>query len=254
MPDWNPNKYLQFASERTRPSLDLVDRIELDSPRSIIDIGCGPGNSTRVLADRWPGADITGLDSSRAMIERAKADCPNGNWIVGDASTDVSSSWDLVFSNAALQWMPGHETLVPSLFGKVNRGGAFAVQIPADSESPIRLALLEVASRPEWQKATEGCAALLTYRDWGFYYDLLAGAKKIDLWETTYLHVLDSREALIDWYGSTGMKPFLERLPDDESRARFEAEVLEACGPSYPVRGDGKVIYPFRRIFFIAYR
>lgn len=253
---WNPDQYLKFAGERTQPSIDLAARIETENPGSVIDIGCGPGNSTQVLRNRWPGAKITGFDSSPAMIERAMADHPDAEWITGDASSFVfKSKYDVVFSNAALQWMQNHEALIPRMYDIVAGRGALAVQVPADFESPLRRTLISVSEEPKWSKYTAGCDHLLNYRTAGYYYDILSKLSgRVDLWETTYYHILSSHADLVEWYKGTGMRPFLERLPDDGSRKSFEQEVLDGCKQEYELRPDGNVLYPFKRIFFVAYK
>jgi trans-aconitate 2-methyltransferase len=252
---WNPDQYLRFAEERTRPSRDLVARIDLSSPARIVDIGCGPGNSTRVLCERWPNARILGLDNSPEMIRKAEADCLAGEWVLADAATwEPGEPCDLVFSNAALQWLPNHERLLPRLFGQVASGGALAVQVPANSDSPIHRAVTMVARRPEWCARLADCAGRLTYHPPSLYYDLLAPlAGRLDLWQTTYYHVLPGPQSMIDWYASTGMRPYLERLADDEREA-FQAQVLEISRPHYPVQRDGRVLFPFPRLFYVAYR
>lgn len=255
MADWSPEQYLKFGSERTQPSIDLVTKIRVDRAESVIDIGCGPGNSTQVLRLRWPHAGITGLDSSREMIEAARESFPREKWIIGDASKlDRGESYDIVFSNAVLQWIPDHGALVPRLFSLVRRGGAMAVQVPANGRSPLHRALLSVARRPEWRGFTAGCEQLIHYHGPAYYYGLLRPlASRVELWETSYYHVLSGHGALIEWYKGSGMRPFLERLPDQSARAAFENEVLDACRPFYPVRKRGEILYPFRRLFFIAY-
>lgn len=256
MTNWNPDQYLKFARERTQASVDLASRIEVENPKSVIDIGCGPGNSTHVLREKWPDARFTGLDSSREMIDKAKAGFPDSEWILGDAcSYGFTSQYDVVFSNAAIQWMPDHEELVPKLFSIVRQGGALAVQIPADQDSPIRRSLLSVSSRERWTKYTSGCERMTNYRTAEYYYDIITRlSKRSQLWETIYYHVLDSPSALIEWYKGTAMRPFLESLPDDGSRNEFENDVLAGCRDEYEVRRDGHVLYPFRRIFFLVYR
>ena len=256
MSDWNPQEYLEFKTERTQPSLDLLARIRMVHPRSIIDVGCGPGNSTRVLHQRWPHAWIVGIDYSTAMIDQARHDYPDITWIVGDAvQLQTEDRYDLVFSNAALQWMPDHHVVIPKLFSFTTGRGALAVQVPADNTSALHQAVLSVASRKEWSSYTSECAGQLNYRTSTYYYEILHQfTSNFDIWETTYFHVLDSRSDLIDWYRSTGLRPFLESLPDAKSRLAFEEDVLSECLDSYPVQSDGKVLFPFRRIFFIAYR
>ena len=256
MSDWDPESYLRFANERTQPSIDLVSRIRLDSPKAIIDIGCGPGNSTQVLRRRWPKGDILGLDFSEAMIAKARLDYPNDRWMVGDAAKfDAKEKYDLVFSNATLQWLPRHEELVPRLVAGVRRGGAFAAQIPMFKAMPINIAIETVAGRSEWRPYTARCAELFTYRDSGFYYEMLSGlVGKVDMWETSYIHVLESHEALLDFCRSTALKPYLERLPSDEARERFEEELLAECTRRYALQGNGKLLFPFSRLFIVGYK
>jgi trans-aconitate 2-methyltransferase len=256
MVDWNPNSYLKFRDERTQPSIDLVSRIEIVNPGSIIDIGCGPGNSTQVLLKRWPNADIVGLDNSQEMIAKAKSDYPGRKWILADAAHyDPKQSFDIVFSNATLQWIQDHEKLISRLYSFLKTGGALAVQVPANNESPLHNSLRTVSKDDRWSKFTGDCDGLLNYQSASYYYDILVSlSSKIDLWETTYYHILSHHQALIEWYRSTGMRPFLERLPDDYCRMQFEDEVLNGCRESYKVQKDGKMLYPFNRIFFIAYK
>ena len=256
MLDWNPHQYLKFANERTQPSIDLASRIKIENPKSIIDIGCGPGNSTQVLRNRWPNAKIAGLDSSANMIEKAKKDYPDTEWIIGDASTFAfDKEYDVVFSNAALQWIQNHDSLIPRLFSIVAPSGALAVQVPANNESPLYKAVLSVSSKEKWSKFTSGCESILNYRILEYYHNILAPiSSQLDLWETIYYHVMNSHIELVEWYEGTGMRPFLERLPDDGSRKEFENEILAECRQSYRIRKDGKVLYPFKRIFFVAYK
>jgi trans-aconitate 2-methyltransferase len=256
MTDWNPNLYLQFQNERTQPAEDLAARIELINPATIIDLGCGPGNSTQVLRARWTQARISGLDRSPKMIDQARADYPWGNWILADAATwTPTESYSIVFSNAALQWIPGHDSLLPRLFGMVRPGGALAVQVPANSDSPLHRSLLRVSGRPEWKTHFSGCDELITYHPPGYYYDLLTSAEtRVTIWQTMYFHRMENHQGLMDWYASTGMKPYLDRLHFEEERARFQNEILQECVDLYPLQKDGRILFPFHRTFWIAYR
>jgi trans-aconitate 2-methyltransferase len=256
MPSWDPDRYATFLDERTRPSRDLCARIGLAAPGRVLDVGCGPGNSTRVLAGRWPGARLAGLDSSPEMIARARADGPDADWILADAASyEPEQAWDVVFSNAALQWLPDHHRLLPRLLGWVAPGGCLAVQMPARDGSPFRDALQATARRPRWRGRLAGCTGSLTFLGAAAYYDLLAPlAGGLDLWETVYYHVLASHQGLVDWYAGTGMRPYLDRLPDPADRAAFQAEVLDGCREAYPAAGDGRVLMPFRRLFFVVTR
>ena len=254
--DWNPGLYLKFGDERTQPSVDLVSRIKAINPRNIIDVGCGPGNSTMVLANRWPEAEIYGLDSSRAMIEKARLDYPEKIWLQGDILDFVpEQKYGIVFSNAVLQWIPDHEKLVSGLFDMVDAGGALAVQISLFSSMTMGKIIEDVSSSGVWQKLMEGCSGLFTYNSSSFYYNLLAEkAGTIEMWETSYIHVMDSHQALLDWIRSTGLKPYLDRLPADEMKRKFEQEILEDIKKRYRAEANGKVLFPFLRLFFIAYK
>ena len=255
MPTWDPGQYLKFGAERTRPAVDLCTRIQ-GTPRRILDLGCGPGNSTAVLRERWPEAELAGLDSSPEMIAQARAGCPGGDWILAGAeSYQPRAALDLVFSNAVLQWLPDHGRLLPRIMGWIAPGGCLAVQMPAKGGTLVRAALAEVAGRPRWREALAGVEGALTFEDPRFYYNLLAPcADRVDLWETIYYHPMASHQALVDWHAGTGMRPFLERLPDEAARSAFKAEVLEACRGCFPAAADGKVLMPFKRLFFVAWK
>jgi trans-aconitate 2-methyltransferase len=256
MSRWDPDAYLKFEQERTRPSRDLVARIGLRSPRSIVDIGCGPGNSTRVLAETWPEADVTGLDNSTEMIDKARAAYPGNRWILADAAErQPDETYDVVFSNAALQWIPSHERLLRHLFDATKEDGAVAVQVPFNTDSPLLQAIAAVSERPTWRDRLRGCSAQIFYRDEAYYYEIVSRlSSKVDMWTTTYIHVMESQQSLLEWYSSTGLKIYLERIEEEEGRLQFKAEILEACASKYPRQSNGKVLFPFKRIFFVAYK
>ena len=254
MREWDPQQYLQFKYERTQPSIDLVARIQIESPKTIIDIGCGPGNSTQILRNRWPTADIVGIDKSEKMIERAQTDYPSQKWIVADAlQFEANQPYDIVFSNAAIHWISDHDILIPRLFKIVHENGILAVQVPANFESPLYKIILKTSKSNKWRDFTSGCADRITYHDAEYFYNKLASlTQDIALWETTYYHILNSHQDLIEWYKSTAMKPFLDTLPTENDRVLFQKEVLDECKEYYPLQSDGKILYPFKRLFFIA--
>jgi trans-aconitate 2-methyltransferase len=256
MPTWNAGQYLRFAAERTRPCRDLAAALTLNAPQKIIDLGCGPGNSTAVLAERWPNAEIRGLDSSNEMIVTARRDAPGRMFDVGDIATwSPETPFDLVFSNAALQWLDNHELLYPRLLGFVAPGGAFAAQVPCNMTAPAHEIMRELARRSEFQAFLGDSVREWHVHDAGFYYDVLAPhAERIDIWQTEYLHVLPDAAAIVDWYKGTGLRPFLDRLPDANVRSRFLDLYLQAITQAYPARSDGHVILPFQRLFVVAYR
>jgi trans-aconitate 2-methyltransferase len=263
VPGWNPNQYLKFAEERTQPCRDLAARIAVAHVRRAIDLGCGPGNSTTVLRDRWPDAEITGLDSSAEMIERARSEHPADRWVAGDISEWAASNggtndgqFDVVFSNAALQWVDDHASLYPRLLSRVAPGGALAVQIPGNIDALPHRLMREVAASPEWRRwFPPGKLREWHHREMEFYYDALSpAAARLDLWATEYLHILPDAEAIVEWYRATGLRPFLELLETDDARRRFMADYLARLRPHFAPRAAGGVLFPFRRIFLVAYR
>lgn len=251
---WDADQYLRFGDERTRAAADLVARIDLPRPESIVDLGCGPGNSTRLLRARWPRARVLGLDSSPEMIASARATDPDSDWIEADIGTwRPERSFDLVFSNAALQWLPDHATLLGRLFAMVSPGGALAFQIPSDADSPVRSSIREISEDPAWNARMAAARGALTMETPAVYYDALArSARALDIWETEYCHVMEGPRAIVDWVAGTGLRPFLDRLDTDE-QAEFMDRLGARVAAGYPRRADGRVLFPFRRLFVIAY-
>ena len=248
---------MKFAEERTQPCRDLAARIAVTNVRRVIDLGCGPGNRTSVLRDRWPDAEFTGLDNSAEMIARARREYPSQRWIAGDISEWAAAGdgqFDVVFSNAALQWVDDHAAVYPRLLSRVAPGGALAIQIPGNIDALPHRLMREVAATPAWSR----WFPLGKVREWhhcemDFYYDVLApAAAHLDLWATEYLHILPDAEAIVEWYRGTGLRPFLEVLESGADCQRFAADYLASLRPHYPPRAAGGVLFPFRRIFLIA--
>lgn len=256
MNDWNPSLYMKFRSERTQPSIDLIAKINTIEPKSILDIGCGPGNSTQVLVNRWPKAKITGLDSSSAMIKKAKQDYPNQDWLAADVLTYASEiEYDIVFSNAVIQWIPNHENLLKKLHGMLSNNGLVAIQIPLFWDMPLGKIINETAKDSRWKKKMEGVGDLFTIHGYSFYYDHLSSLfSSIDIWETHYFHILDSHKAILEMMRSTGLKPYLDRLDNDLDVGQFENKVITEIEKVYPKQKNGKVLLPFKRLFFIGYK
>jgi len=256
MPTWDSQQYLKFGDQRTRPAVDLAARVKLDAPQRLIDLGCGPGNSTEVLAQRWPRAELSGLDSSPDMIATARETYPQRTWLEGDLATWIADRpYDLVFSNAALQWAPDHRRVVPHLFQQVASGGAFAAQLPANFDGLAHRLMREIALRPTWAPHFTQPAREWFVHEPAFYYDALShNAALIDLWVTDYIHVMPNAAAIVDWYKGTGLRPFLDLLTTEADKARFLDDYLAALSEAYPSQPDGNVLFPFRRLFFIAYR
>lgn len=254
MPTWNASQYLQFADQRTRPCRELVARIRFNEPKRIVDLGCGPGNSTAVLRERWPTAEIVGVDSSSAMIAAAKAEHPHGHWEIGDiASWSASSPVDLVFSNAAVHWVDDHAALLPRLLRQVAPNGALALQVPGNFDAPAHRLMRELAASATWQDDFRKPVREWHVHEPAFYYDAVAEhAREVDLWTTDYMQVMPGPEAIVDWYKGTGLRPFLDALAEAKRKA-FMRDYLSLITEAYPRRVDGKVLFPFLRLFLIAY-
>lgn len=257
MKDWDPGHYLKFRSERTQPSIDLVGKIHCDlPPENIIDIGCGPGNNTQVLKQRWPNANVLGIDNSPNMINKAKAEYPDMHWHVADIATfETDQKFDLVYSNATIQWIPNHEELLPKMATLLRNKGIIAVQIPQFRDMPIGQTIDIVSKKEQWNYKVAHCRNLFTYNPYTIYYDILARFfTKIEMWETFYLHEMESHEAIIDMVKSAGMKPYMDALLDENEKENFAQEILSQIKLKYPTQKNGNVLFPFKRLFFVGYR
>jgi trans-aconitate 2-methyltransferase len=259
MPSWNSDQYLKFAEERTRPCHDLAGRIFVESARRIVDLGCGPGNSTEVLAKRWPDAEITGIDNAAAMIGTARREQPQHQWIESEIAAWANAEariFEVVFSNAALQWVPNHETTIPRLLARTAPGGVLAFQVPANFDAPAHSLMRSMASSSAWLgQLPAGRVREWHVHDLSYYYDLLAPhCSRIDAWDTEYLQILPDADSIVEWYRGSGLRPFLDALPTDTARERFTAQYAEGIRELYPPRPDGRVLFPFLRRFVIAHK
>lgn len=252
---WDPAVYLAFAAERVRPAMDLMSRIKQASPERIVDLGCGAGNVTRLLAERWPSARITGVDQSPAMLAEARAADNSIRWVAGDiAAWAPPKPLDLIFSNAALHWLDAHETLFPRLLRYLKRDGELAVQMPRNHHAPSHLAIAEIAERGPWKDSLARLLAGPPVHDPDVYIDrLLPLTTSIDVWETTYWHVLDGDNPVVEWMKGTALKPFIEALPEDHRKA-FLAAYANRMTEAYPASAEGRTLFPFRRLFIVARR
>jgi trans-aconitate 2-methyltransferase len=253
MQGWDAGQYLRFADERTRPALDLLARLDLAAPRRAIDLGCGPGNSTALLRERWSDAEIAGLDASPDMLAAARHDHPGIDFIAGDiAEWAPAAPYDLVFSNAALQWVGDHARLLPRLLAPVAPGGALAVQMPRNHDFETHALMRRVAAEGPWRDRLAGARDPSPVRPPEFYYDCLAPLSgRVVLWETNYIQVMEGVDAIVAWLHGTGLRPFLARLDRAEQPLfldRYKALLAEA----FPSRADGKILLPYPRLFFIA--
>jgi len=256
MPSWDPNQYLKFADERTRPAVELLARVPLENPKRIVDLGCGPGNSTALLKKRWPKAEVTGMDRSAEMLAAAREKLPKVKWIQGDIVTwKPDRPFDLIFSNAALQWLPDHSSLFPRLMEQLDEGGVLALQMPCNQYSPVHQILREVAQDAAWKQDLKAATRAIHVEPPAFYYNALRDvASRIDLWETEYQHVMKSAAAILEWMRGTALRPYLEALHDEDRSLHFEQMCLARIEEAYPRRPDGKVLFNFRRLFLVISR
>ena len=218
MADWNSELYLKFKEQRTQPAIDLAARLS-GCPGEMIDLGCGPGNSTRVLKNRFPKAYIVGADSSENMIEKARRDNPDLDFIILDIAGDMSElrgKFDVVFSNACLQWLPNHAELLPRIFMLVRKGGALAAQIPMNYDEPIHKIIARISENEKWgaKFPEKRIFGTLTQSE---YFDILSGmTDDFEIWQTTYCHRMPSIESIIEWYRSTGLRTYLAALSEED--------------------------------------
>ena len=249
---WDPDRYLTYADERGRPFVELVARVGAEAPATVVDLGCGPGNLTTLLRQRWPAADVRGLDSSPEMIAKAHGVDSTITFDVADLRTWAGSAEpvDVLVSNATLQWVPDHLELLPRLVGRVRPGGWFAFQVPGNFEEPSHAIRRDLAAEAPYAAHLDGVAVPSSY-DPGVYLEALTALGcAVDAWETTYLHVLTGPDPVFTWVSGTGARPTLQALPG-EIRPAFEEEFRRRLRAAYPDR-DGRVVLPFRRIFVVA--
>ena len=250
---WNPDVYLAFADHRGRPFYDLLSRVGAESPRRVVDLGCGPGNLTVTLSARWPDAVIEAVDSSAEMVAAARERGVEAS--VGELETWAPKpDTDIVISNAALQWVPGHRELLVRWAGELAAGAWIAMQVPGNFDAPSHAAVHELASTPRW---------LNSLRDIPFrvgkvvdsaadYAAMLTDAGcAVDAWETTYVHELTGEHPVLDWITGTALTPVKGVLSEDDWQ-EFRRELIPILAATYPTRDDGRTFFPFRRVFVVA--
>jgi trans-aconitate 2-methyltransferase len=274
---WDPDQYRRFGDERARPFFELVARVGAERPRLVADLGCGPGELTATLAERWPEATVVGVDSSTAMIEAAKQarpaaeqappaakgskpaagegqPCPRLCFELGDVTDWAPAApADVLVSNAVLQWLPDQLDVLARWAGLLAEGGWLAVQAPGNFDQPGHVIMRELAASARWRPLLDGVVLNRQARDPADYLDRLAAAGcRADAWETTYLHVLPGDNPVLEWYKGTGLRPVIDALPPDQA-AGFVAEYGALVRAAYPARPYGTVL-PFRRVFVVARR
>jgi len=249
-PDWSARQYLKFEDERTRPPRDLLAQVSLRSPRRIVDLGCGPGNSTELLIERFPGAQVVGIDSSPGMLRQARERLPRCTFVQGDLATWIPEpATDLLFGNAVFHWVPDHPKVLARLLGSLPSGGVLAVQMPDNTKEPALMLMEKVTALLGRTNAQRN--DLPSPED---YYDLLRPlCSHIDIWHTHYNHVIENHEGVVEWFKGSGMRPFLAPL-SERVRERFLVKYTDEIKLAYPERLDGKVMLRFPRLFILAVR
>ncbi len=250
MSDWDPALYLHYGTERTRPASELLARVPLEEAAHVVDLGCGPGNSTALLRQRWPGAQVTGVDNSPAMLAQARAALPDCHFLEADIRTfRPERALDLIYANASLQWVPDHYTLLPQLVAFLKMSGVLAIQMPDNWQEPTHVLMREVA----WEQGypDRGREALPGVHA---YYDILSEAGcEVELWRTTYYHSMGSHQEIIDWVRATGLRPWLAELNESE-QAHYLRRYHQLLEEQYPLQEDGQILLAYPRLFMVARR
>jgi len=256
MASWDPDIYALYRRYRERPAFDLLAAIPQDlTPREIWDLGCGAGEQAALLTARYPQARVRGLDSSLEMLSRARMLPARVEWIEGDIEGFAPEApADLLFSNAALQWLDDHETLIPRLAGMLASGGVLAVQMPVVEGLGWRASLTEIAEMGPWARRLRGVVGVRPARAPEDYYAWLAPlCAQTDIWTTTYLHALHGEDPIVEWTMGTSLRPYLDALPDDEKTSFLDAW-RDRLAKDYPRRADDVTLFPFKRMFIVARR
>lgn len=254
MADWSPATYLKFEDERTRPARDLLAQVPLEKVRKAVDVGCGPGNSTELIIERYPDAEVIGLDNSPNMLAEAQKRVPTARVENADANIWLpGADTDLVYANATYQWIPNHLTHLPRVLAALAPGAVLAVQMPDNLAEPTHRLMTETAAELGWAERLASAARDPLPPPSAYYDALKPHAARLDIWHSVYNHVLAGPEAIVEFIRSTGLRPFIDPLSEVE-RARFLKTYTAKIAAGYPPIADGKVLLRFPRLFFVAQR
>ncbi len=253
MTPWDPSQYLKFSGQRLRPAVDLLNRIDVEDPAEVYDLGAGAGNVTQLLRTRWPNARITGIDESAEMLAKAAVAAPAITWERADLATwRPPRPADVIYSNAALHWLGDHDRVFPALLSGLKPGGVLAVQLPRNFGAPSHTLITDAVRTGPWREKLEPLLRPNPVAEPSFYFDLLSSrTAALDIWEIEYLQVLQGVDPVKEWVKGSWLVPLLAAL-DEPDRSRFEARYAELAARAYPRRADGRTLFPFRRLFIVA--
>ena len=252
---WDPSQYLKFAGERLRPAIDLLQRIPAEAPETVVDLGCGAGNLAPMFLQRWPKCRLLGVDGSSEMLAKARADHPQAKFEQADIGVwRPEEPVDVLYSNATLHWLDGHEKLFPRLLDSVKPGGWLAVQMPRNFGAPSHTAVTETIEQGPWRAKLLSHLRRKPTQDPDFYWNVLRdGCSALDIWECEYLQVLKGENPVAEFTKGSWLKQFLDRLEEPEKSA-FEADYRTRVVKKYGQERDGSTLFPFRRLFIVAQR
>lgn len=258
MTHWDARQYLLFEDQRTRPARDLLAQVPLSTPRIIADLGCGPGNSTQLLLERFPKARVIGVDTAPDMLEKARMRLPHAHFLEGDITdNEKGAAWreqgpfDLIYANAVLQWVPDHAELLPSLVDQLRPCGVLALQMPDNLDQPSHRLVREVAAAGPWSARLAGIERMKLASVAAYYDMLIPYVERVNIWHTIYQHPLDNVKAIVEWGKGAGLLPYIGSL-DESEKALFLADYTERLAEHYPLRADNKVLLAFPRLFIVA--
>jgi trans-aconitate 2-methyltransferase len=256
MSDWDARLYLKFEDDRSRPARDLLAQVPLQRVRTAVDLGCGPGNSTELLASRYPEATLIGVDTSKDMLRQARQRLPGCTFVEADLRTwRPDETPDLFFANAVFQWIPDQQPVMRRAVGMLSEGGVFAVQMPDNTMETTHVLMRELAGRAPWAdlvRAVEDVRVDLPPPE--SYYDLLKPlCRHVEIWHTIYNHVLSGPKEIVEWFRGSALRPYLSVLDASGGRDFLEAYAAEIA-PHYTARPDGTVLLRFPRLFIVATR